>query len=396
MFHTHANANNLQIPPIVNCLNDMMTPSATDKQKAQETENWKSYVQMMPEVVKEMNDMKEERKQLVQAIEELQNRYADIERQEVDWQIERQQSKQLLKAQLTDLRSKFTQISNKVNALTEESQKQERNNLIARITIDIDDCVWWILNREWPPASGLKWNDIGSIRPAQGRDITNLAPELTKALKFQNNFTQQEWDSFGIRSLDMDDFIRSADSYFKPAHADRREQPPERPLARVQLKGLTHTQENDIDLGVPVNYNFRLRFFQIESQLEDKWNKDFEKVLAPFIYKKNEDGEDRFDLDDSDFDANDRAMISVTAQQEKQPEGHQMILKYLAVDVHPVRIQITEDLFNCLYAFAFPGEWSMHAGSWDWKHDSSHNISVTASTGQMVRLHKSTHGSEQA
>ena len=106
MFHTHANANNLQIPPIVNCLNDMMTPSATDKQKAQETENWKSYVQMMPEVVKEMNDMKEERKQLVQAIEELQNRYADIERQEVDWQIERQQSKQLLKAQLTDLRSK--------------------------------------------------------------------------------------------------------------------------------------------------------------------------------------------------------------------------------------------------------------------------------------------------
>ena len=48
-------------------------------------------------------------------------------------------------------------------------------------------------------ATGLKWVRIGGGAPVEGREISNarLAFELTS----KDEFTQEEWDSFGIETL---------------------------------------------------------------------------------------------------------------------------------------------------------------------------------------------------
>jgi serine/threonine protein kinase len=77
---------------------------------------------------------------------------------------------------------------------------------------------------EWEPdsnpkiVSGLKWKDIGAIRPREGRQLSNL--KLEDALGDKTLFTQEEFNDFQIRDLRHDDFVWSNCSYFKPAVLD--------------------------------------------------------------------------------------------------------------------------------------------------------------------------------
>ena len=71
--------------------------------------------------------------------------------------------------------------------------------------------------------SGLKWKKAVVFSPAegeeskptQGRELENA--NLAEALLSKREFTSQEWTAFGIGDLRFDDFIKSGQSYFKPA-----------------------------------------------------------------------------------------------------------------------------------------------------------------------------------
>jgi len=63
--------------------------------------------------------------------------------------------------------------------------------------------------------SGLKWEEAGRERPTTGAELTN--DKLRLALKSKIEFTQGEWDSFGVKNLRAHHFVKSGDRYFKPA-----------------------------------------------------------------------------------------------------------------------------------------------------------------------------------
>jgi hypothetical protein len=67
-----------------------------------------------------------------------------------------------------------------------------------------------------PP--GLKWVRAGMSRPSEGREL--CCEKLARALERKTEFTVKEWNAFGIVDLRHDDFISSADSYFRPASPD--------------------------------------------------------------------------------------------------------------------------------------------------------------------------------
>jgi hypothetical protein len=67
-------------------------------------------------------------------------------------------------------------------------------------------------------ASGLKWKLLETLEePANFYPLDNEA--LADALSRQTEFTQQEWDDFGVKDLRMQNWIKSGDSYFKPAES---------------------------------------------------------------------------------------------------------------------------------------------------------------------------------
>ena len=68
---------------------------------------------------------------------------------------------------------------------------------------------------ETPEASGLKWEFAGTSEPVTGQELIN--PRLEETLSRKTELTQDEWDAVGIRGLSKDHFIKSGDSYFKPA-----------------------------------------------------------------------------------------------------------------------------------------------------------------------------------
>jgi hypothetical protein len=69
--------------------------------------------------------------------------------------------------------------------------------------------------------SGLKWTNAGTAQPTQGRKIDNSS--LAKTLTSKTDFSQEEWDLFGIQDLHFHDFIKSDSGvYFKPAVAQPR------------------------------------------------------------------------------------------------------------------------------------------------------------------------------
>ena len=63
-------------------------------------------------------------------------------------------------------------------------------------------------------ASGLKWTVVGDTELAGGEVLTNDA--LSEALTGKTEFTQQEWEAFGIQDLSVKHFITAGDKYFKP------------------------------------------------------------------------------------------------------------------------------------------------------------------------------------
>jgi hypothetical protein len=84
----------------------------------------------------------------------------------------------------------------------------------------------WISEAEYLNPSGLKWEKTGEKKPTEGRDRSDPEGEseskLSKELRMRSTgkkiqFTQEEWDDFGISDLHDDDFIKSGDVYFKPA-----------------------------------------------------------------------------------------------------------------------------------------------------------------------------------
>jgi WD40 repeat protein len=68
--------------------------------------------------------------------------------------------------------------------------------------------------------SGLKWRNIGTTRPATGRQIQNS--KLAEAILAMKDLKEREWESFGISELGIDDYILAGENYFQPAeHADK-------------------------------------------------------------------------------------------------------------------------------------------------------------------------------
>ena len=67
------------------------------------------------------------------------------------------------------------------------------------------------------PASGLKWRNVGKIRPSVGEELMN--PRLDEALQSKLEFDEKEWQLFGISEVRMGHFIASGGSFFQPAEA---------------------------------------------------------------------------------------------------------------------------------------------------------------------------------
>ncbi len=55
--------------------------------------------------------------------------------------------------------------------------------------------------------SGRKWQKAGDEKPPKGRNLEHA--DLAKALGHKTEFTEREWEAFGIKDLDKDDFILS-------------------------------------------------------------------------------------------------------------------------------------------------------------------------------------------
>lgn len=66
-------------------------------------------------------------------------------------------------------------------------------------------------------ACGLKWRKVGANQTTQGMGLNNN--ELREALKRKTEFTQQEWEAFKIADLCRNDYIKVGDSYFRPCGA---------------------------------------------------------------------------------------------------------------------------------------------------------------------------------
>lgn len=64
--------------------------------------------------------------------------------------------------------------------------------------------------RKWlMGAPGLTWRKAGGTRPGYGQQLTN--DKLSEALRHQLDFTQAEWDAFGVTGLTADHFVMSGD-----------------------------------------------------------------------------------------------------------------------------------------------------------------------------------------
>ena len=319
--HVRMETDTSQIPPIQNCLLDMMAPRAADKNMADETERMKCKVQLQPNVAKDMVTLEERENVLITTLEHLQNRYAEIEKEQVAFFVSRaaararsdaerisdeearervETEKRVLKTQIGEKRNMLTNTLQNLNALRIASQKSAENSSIREITLQVIEGEWL-------------------MGPAQHR------------------------------------------------------------LAKVSLKGVQHTQINDIQRGVPVKHLFQITFFAIQNQLTDgKWNKDYEQVLGPLVdHDRNTTNED-FDFatwcanTNQEFEKDGTAMLTVVVDQLAQKEEviNQVVYKSMNVQLYPLDLKITEDLYNCLLAFVFPGEWRQD----EWSDDQHHNL----------------------
>ena len=103
-----------------------------------------------------------------------------------------------------------------------------------------DSCGQVVVQVDKPSVefSGLKWLNTGDSPPTNGRQLENvwLARALTRGGKANvavfrahlvedparactHEFSQEEWDEFGILDLRFDDYIKAGECYFRPAEA---------------------------------------------------------------------------------------------------------------------------------------------------------------------------------
>lgn len=65
-------------------------------------------------------------------------------------------------------------------------------------------------------STGLLWASIGGGRPAVGEELKHEA--LAAALKGKTEFSQAEWDAFGVKGLDITHYIKAGGEYFRPTY----------------------------------------------------------------------------------------------------------------------------------------------------------------------------------
>ena len=64
--------------------------------------------------------------------------------------------------------------------------------------------------------SGLRWRNVGKEKPSPGRGLTNRLLSEALARGF-TEFSQEEWDKFGVKELVMEHYVGAKGAYFVPA-----------------------------------------------------------------------------------------------------------------------------------------------------------------------------------
>jgi len=90
-----------------------------------------------------------------------------------------------------------------------------------QVGVNLDEFQVWFKSTAPQPSYGLKWNRL-EAKPITGVELKNdgLAAKLQEKTECtQAEFTQAEWDTFGIKCLRTDNFIQDASQthYFEPA-----------------------------------------------------------------------------------------------------------------------------------------------------------------------------------
>ena len=122
---------------------------------------------------------------------------------------------------------KFNVFANTLNLPALPAERSLPNEISFRDLLQDSDCKFDICGVRYEPMasvfvwervepSGLKWERAGAEKPTHGRELSNqsLAAALEEG---RTDFTQKEWDAFGIRNLRSDHFIKAGGSYFATA-----------------------------------------------------------------------------------------------------------------------------------------------------------------------------------
>ena len=110
----------------------------------------------------------------------------------------------------------------------------------------------------------MTWLETGHAEPTGGKKLVNLM--LSEALTRKTDFTQQEWETFNITDLDIHDFIKSGDSYFKPAG---------------KTEEIFKTFDRDQDEMIS-----EAEFLQVYTELEDNKKTTQRRLKASELFKK--------------------------------------------------------------------------------------------------------------
>ena len=84
-------------------------------------------------------------------------------------------------------------------------------------------CKWWVYERGHQGTLGLKWLPAGiydadpslDTKPVTALNLVHT--KLSEMLRSKTEFTELEWEEFGIKDLRIEHVIKSGDTYFQPA-----------------------------------------------------------------------------------------------------------------------------------------------------------------------------------
>jgi hypothetical protein len=114
-------------------------------------------------------------------------------------------------------------------------------------------------------ASGLTWIDLGHSQPGKGRLLVNA--QLASDLTSKTEFTEHEWDAFGITDLRVHDWIQSSDGRsFTPITLDS-----------LAARGCTATEINPDQ----IHYLHRCKSLSLDSELGVALGWAIEGIVCP-------------------------------------------------------------------------------------------------------------------